>query len=362
MARLELTDITKSFDGKTAVLKGIHLTAEQGDFVVLVGPSGCGKSTLLRLIAGLEEPDQGDIRMDGQSVVQRSPSDRNIAMVFQDYALYPHMTVRGNMAFGLKIQGLPGSEIESRVREASLLLDIESLLDRKPAQLSGGQRQRVAIGRAIVRKPSIFLFDEPLSNLDAKLRAQMRIEIAALHKRLGNTVVYVTHDQEEAMTLADKIVVLHQGVVQQLGSPVDLYSSPGNQFVATFIGNPAMNLLSGALEYQAGQMHWVGRGWGCYLPHLPVNMRHQECEQLGVRPEDIRLSPDSPVRARLLLKEMHGHETQIVVELGQDRLILRVRDREEMQQMQQMQAGDSLGIQFETERLHWFDKKGLRLS
>jgi multiple sugar transport system ATP-binding protein len=242
MAVLELQSITKRFD-KHPVINKIDLSVEEGEFVVFVGPSGCGKSTLLRMIAGLEAPSEGDIFIDGQCVNDISASQRGLAMVFQSYALYPHMSVRQNLSFGLENMRTPLAEIEKRVQDVANMLRIDDLLKRKPRQLSGGQRQRVAIGRAIVRNPRIFLFDEPLSNLDAELRVQMRVEIAALHKRLGNTMIYVTHDQVEAMTMADRIIVLNQGMIEQKGAPLSLYNSPANRFVAGFIGAPQMNFL-----------------------------------------------------------------------------------------------------------------------
>ncbi len=247
MTYLRLEKIRKSF-GPVDVIRGVDITAEKGEFVVFVGPSGCGKSTLLRMIAGLEDVSGGEVFIDGAKVTDLEPARRQVSMVFQSYALFPHMSVRDNIAFGLKMSKVPKAEIERQVAEAARILQMEPLLDRKPRQLSGGQRQRVAIGRAIVRHPKLFLFDEPLSNLDAELRAQMRVEIARLHRELGVTMVYVTHDQVEAMTLADRIVVLRSGVVEQIGSPQDLYDRPANTFVAGFIGSPKMNFLKGRLE------------------------------------------------------------------------------------------------------------------
>ena len=244
MSYLRLEKIEKRF-GSVDIIRGIDIAAEKGEFVVFVGPSGCGKSTLLRMIAGLEEVSGGDVYIDGTRVTQTEPAKRQVSMVFQSYALFPHMSVRDNIAFGLKMSKVPKAEIDRQVAEAARILQMEPLLDRKPRQLSGGQRQRVAIGRAIVRHPKLFLFDEPLSNLDAELRAQMRVEIARLHRELGVTMVYVTHDQVEAMTLADRIVVLRGGVVEQIGSPQDLYDRPANTFVAGFIGSPKMNFLRG---------------------------------------------------------------------------------------------------------------------
>ena len=254
MAKVELKGIGKVYDGNVRAVDNANITIEDREFVVFVGPSGCGKSTTLRMVAGLEDITEGELYIDGELMNDVPPKDRNIAMVFQNYALYPHMTVYDNMAFGLKIRKTDKAEIERRVREAARILDIEKLLDRKPKALSGGQRQRVAVGRAIVRNPKVFLFDEPLSNLDAKLRVQMRAEIADLHHRLNATMIYVTHDQVEAMTMGDKIVVMKDGKVQQIGSPLYLYNHPVNKFVAGFIGSPPMNFLSVKIVEKGGQL------------------------------------------------------------------------------------------------------------
>jgi multiple sugar transport system ATP-binding protein len=268
MAKLVLSDIKKSF-GAVDVIKGIDLTIEDGEFCVFVGPSGCGKSTLLRLIAGLEEITSGRLEIGGADVTQAEPSKRGIAMVFQSYALYPHLTVRENIGFGLSLAGRPKAEIAAKVGAAASSLQLDHLLDRKPKALSGGQRQRVAIGRAIVRDPQVFLFDEPLSNLDASLRAQMRLELTDLHRKLGTTMIYVTHDQVEAMTMADKIVVLNGGRIEQVGSPMELYNRPATPFVAGFIGSPKMNLYDGEVAARMG------------------------CSTYGIRPEHVALTPDS---------------------------------------------------------------------
>ncbi len=251
MSGLQLRQVRKSF-GDVHVIHGVDLAIDDGEFVVFVGPSGCGKSTLLRLVAGLEEATGGRIEIGGDDVTDREPSERGIAMVFQSYALYPHMSVRENMGFGLRMNGAPAAEIKKRVDRAAGILHLEALMDRRPKQLSGGQRQRVAIGRAIVREPNVFLFDEPLSNLDAELRVEMRLEIAKLHKELGATMIYVTHDQVEAMTLADKIVVLRSGRVEQVGSPIELYDDPDNVFVAGFIGSPRMNFIPASVVAASG--------------------------------------------------------------------------------------------------------------
>ncbi|MGV3548695.1 ABC transporter ATP-binding protein [Rhizobium sp.] len=281
-----LSDVRKSY-GNLQVIHGIDLTVEDGEFVVFVGPSGCGKSTLLRMIAGLEEVTDGEIAIKGRDVTDLDPSDRGIAMVFQSYALYPHMSVRDNLGFGLKMANTPQAEIDRRVAHASDILKIGALLDRRPGQLSGGQRQRVAIGRAIVREPDVFLFDEPLSNLDAELRVSMRIEIARLHRELGNTMIYVTHDQTEAMTLADKIVVLRDGRIEQVGTPRKVYEDPDNVFVAGFIGSPRMNLLQ-AMKQDEGTIVLSG----AKLSGLPADTALATGDELifGIRPEHIELS------------------------------------------------------------------------
>ena len=252
MAQVELKNVDKSF-GKIKVIRDVHLSIEKGEFVVFVGPSGCGKSTLLRLIAGLENLTDGEIIIADKPVMDLPPSERGIAMVFQSYALYPHMSVFQNMAFSLSLQSLSKAEIKTRVEAAARILQMEHLLDRRPAALSGGQRQRVAIGRAIVRNPDVFLFDEPLSNLDAKLRNQMRTEIKRLHQKVKTTIVYVTHDQVEAMTLADRIVIMKDGIIEQIGTPLDLFETPATKFVATFIGSPSMNIISSTIEKDQGK-------------------------------------------------------------------------------------------------------------
>jgi len=280
-----LEKIVKKF-GDAEVIHGVDLSVEPGEFCVFVGPSGCGKSTLLRMIAGLEETTAGVIRIDGREVTKAEPAERGIAMVFQTYALYPHMTVGENMGFGLKMNGHPKAEIAAKVLEAAQILKLEPLLDRKPAALSGGQRQRVAIGRAITRGPKVFLFDEPLSNLDAELRVEMRAEIARLHREIGATMIYVTHDQVEAMTMADKIVVLRAGIIEQVGSPMDLYDDPDNRFVAGFIGSPAMNFLSATVA--GGQIDLPALGQRIDSPvALPAEGRKLE---IGIRPNALRLS------------------------------------------------------------------------
>ena len=294
MASVRLENIRKVYDGNVVAVHEVNLDVHDKEFVVLVGPSGCGKSTTLRIIAGLEESTSGKIYIDDELMNEVAPKDRDIAMVFQNYALYPHMSVYDNLAFGLKLRKFPRHEIDERVREAAAILGIEDLLDRKPKALSGGQRQRVAVGRAIVRKPKVFLFDEPLSNLDAKLRVQMRTEISKIHRRLGATMIYVTHDQTEAMTMGDKIVLLKDGFVQQIASPLEIYSNPVNKFVAGFMGSPAMNFFDGSLDGTKG-IHFVERDGGIRIPlqkRDSARLKSYAGKELtlGLRPEHIRLA------------------------------------------------------------------------
>jgi lactose/L-arabinose transport system ATP-binding protein len=296
MAELEITSLSKSF-GAVAVLRDVNLKIRSGEFVVFVGPSGCGKSTLLRTITGLESETSGDIRIDGKRVNDVDPARRGTAMVFQSYALYPHMTVAENMGFGLKMAGEPKAAIREKVAAAAAILRLDGLLDRRPGQLSGGQKQRVAIGRAIVRMPKVFLFDEPLSNLDAELRVQMRAELIDLHRRLGATMIYVTHDQVEAMTLADRIVVMNGGVVQQYGRPLDLYDDPDNRFVAGFIGSPKMNFLDASVsEVGAEHVTLAAIGGSDRSLRLPFRGFDTSVRQvvLGIRPEHVRLGTGEP--------------------------------------------------------------------
>ncbi|MEM7491012.1 MAG: sn-glycerol-3-phosphate ABC transporter ATP-binding protein UgpC, partial [Pseudomonadota bacterium] len=282
MAGVELRDVIKRY-GETQVIHGVDLDVQEGEFCVFVGPSGCGKSTLLRMIAGLEETSDGAIRIGARDVTREDPAQRGVAMVFQTYALYPHMSVKENMGFGLKMNGHPKREIDQKVSEASRILKLDEYLVRKPSALSGGQRQRVAIGRAIVRGPEVFLFDEPLSNLDAELRVEMRVEIARLHKEIGATMIYVTHDQVEAMTMADKIVVLRAGRIEQVGAPLDLYRDPDNRFVAGFIGSPSMNFVSGTVKGGAVEVPALG----ATLP-VPVTLPSEGSEVIvGMRPEHL---------------------------------------------------------------------------
>jgi len=310
MATVDIRGVHKAF-GPTKVIHGVDISIEDEEFVVLVGPSGCGKSTLLRMIAGLEQISDGEIAIGGKVVNDVAPKDRDIAMVFQNYALYPHMTVYDNMAFSLKLRKAEKALIDQRVRQAAEILGLNPYLERYPRQLSGGQRQRVAMGRAIVRDPQVFLFDEPLSNLDAKLRVQMRTEIKALHQRLKTTSIYVTHDQVEAMTMADRIVVMHDGIVEQVGSPLELYDNPANTFVAGFIGSPAMNFFQGTLRRNGGI--WVEAEDGTKLP-APGNVGGSDGQKVvyGVRPEHLTLAGGSSgVPAKVEVVEPTGADTLV---------------------------------------------------
>jgi multiple sugar transport system ATP-binding protein len=348
MAEVEIRNLRKSY-GAVEVIHGIDLEIGRGEFVVLVGPSGCGKSTLLRMLAGLEEVTAGDILIGDNRVNHLSPNERDIAMVFQSYALYPHKTVEANMGFSLKLRKMDKGEIKRRVDEAAEILGLTPYLDRYPRALSGGQRQRVAMGRAIVRDPQVFLFDEPLSNLDAKLRVQMRTEIRELHQRLKTTTVYVTHDQIEAMTMADKIVVLNGGHVEQVGSPLDLYDRPKNTFVASFIGSPAMNLIDGQVQDIAGGSASIDLGHGTVVEvPAPAGLADGRKVTLGVRPEHLGLGESGlPIDVRVV--EPTGSETHVVCRF-QDREITAVfRDRVNLG------PGDSATLALDTEHVHLFD-------
>jgi ABC-type sugar transport system ATPase subunit len=335
MATLELRGLTKTF-GSAPVVADLSLTAADGEFLVLVGPSGCGKSTVLRLVAGLESPDAGEIVLDGAVVNEREPRERDVAMVFQNYALYPHRTVRGNVAFPLEMAKLPAAERQARVLEAVRLLGIEELLDRRPAQLSGGQQQRVALARALVRRPKLFLFDEPLSNVDARLRVEMRAELAQLHRRLGTTMMYVTHDQVEAMTLGTRIAVLHAGRLQQIGPPLEVYRRPANAFVAGFLGSPPMNLLRGAAS----------------RPLLPPGAPADAI--LGFRPQEAQLG--GPLRARVTLVEELGSETLVHADAGGESCCIALSAGHSPAH------GAEIGIGAPASSLHLFDARtGVRL-
>ena len=330
MTALSLVNVNKSF-GEVHVLKDISLEVEEGEFVVFVGPSGCGKSTLLRVIAGLEDASSGAIVIGGDHVNLTPPSKRGIAMVFQSYALYPHLNVRGNMTLALKQERQSKAVIEERVNKASRMLDLDPYLDRFPSELSGGQRQRVAIGRAIVREPKLFLFDEPLSNLDAALRMNTRIEIANLHRQLGASMIYVTHDQTEAMTLADKIVVLRDGRVEQIGSPMALYNDPANQFVAGFLGSPSMNFFPGSL------------------------LQEGDSRTLGIRPEDLFIAADGPLSVRVSHVEQLGGDTNVIAHAGTHQITARLFGQH------QVSEGEDLRLGFKPESVYAFDNAGLRL-
>ncbi|RZO30154.1 MAG: sn-glycerol-3-phosphate ABC transporter ATP-binding protein UgpC [SAR116 cluster bacterium] len=359
MASIELRAIEKWFDD-VQVIKGVDFDIHEGEFIVLVGPSGCGKSTLLRILAGLEDASVGSILIDGDDVTDRLPSERGLSMVFQSYALYPHMDVAANIGFALKTAGVGKAEIDQRVQDVAKILRLEPLLDRLPKQLSGGQRQRVAIGRAIIREPKGFLFDEPLSNLDAALRVNMRLEISRLHEQLGITTIYVTHDQIEAMTLADRIVVLNEGEIMQAGSPRDLYNRPQNKFVAEFIGSPKMNLMpaemaDGQLRLNAATPQTIGLA-------APTS----DVAWLGVRPETITLDAGAKMSGRasggpmitgtLSVCEYLGSEQFAYVDCGFDEMItVRVDPAVELV------TGTTVGLHFDPAGLHWFDRSGKRI-
>ena len=353
MASVAIRDVRKAF-GATAVIHGVDISIRDGEFVVLVGPSGCGKSTLLRMIAGLENITGGEIRIGDRVVNRLPPKERDVAMVFQNYALYPHMTVADNMAFSMKLRGAPKSEIDERVNRAAAILGLSQLLQRFPRQLSGGQRQRVAMGRAIVRDPQVFLFDEPLSNLDAKLRVAMRAEIKELHQRLKTTTVYVTHDQVEAMTMADKIVVLHDGVVEQIGSPLELYDRPANLFVAGFIGSPAMNMIQGVIRPGATPAFEAEDGTRLPLGSAPGNSDGRKAIY-GFRPEHLALG--GPVKTEITVIEPTGSETQVVAKLAGQKIVGVFRERISAR------PGEVLSVAPNLSSVHLFDAaSGQRLQ
>ena len=325
MASVEVSNVRKSF-GSLEVIHGVSISVEDGEFVILVGPSGCGKSTLLRMVAGLESITSGELRIDGRVVNNVPPKERDIAMVFQNYALYPQMTVAKNMSFSLELARRPKDEIAEKVNKAADILGLKPLLERYPRQLSGGQRQRVAMGRAIVRDPAVFLFDEPLSNLDAKLRVQMRAEIKALQQRLESTTIYVTHDQIEAMTMADKIVVLHDGVVEQIGTPLELYDRPANLFVAGFIGSPAMNFIKGRLDGGAPPVLVTVSGVKVPLGAAPRVTAGSEII-MGVRPEHVSLGGARAMPAQIMVIEPTGYETQVIAKFAGQEIVCVFRER-----------------------------------
>jgi multiple sugar transport system ATP-binding protein len=349
MATVSTNNVTKRYDNQQ-ILHGVSIDIADGEFTVLVGPSGCGKSTLLRMIAGLEEVSSGDISIGRRRVNDLAPKERDIAMVFQSYALYPHMTVYDNMAFSLTLAKRPKTEIAAQVRKAAEILSLTPLLDRYPRQLSGGQRQRVAMGRAIVRNPQVFLFDEPLSNLDAKLRVQMRAEIKELHQRLKTTSVYVTHDQIEAMTLADKIVVMREGGVEQVGKPLDLYDRPANVFVAGFIGSPSMNFIPGVFRNQGGRAG-IEIAENNFVP-LPMATPAHDGQQviLGVRPEHFLLAGlDQGIASKVVVVEPTGAEVQVLSKVGDTDLVSVFRERHDFA------PGSIVRLQPDLDKLHLFD-------
>jgi multiple sugar transport system ATP-binding protein len=361
MSVVRLESVRKNF-GAVEVIKDVDLEIASGEFVVFVGPSGCGKSTLLRMVSGLEYTTAGRIFIDKTDVTRLQPGARQVAMVFQSYALYPHMTARENMSFGLLMTGTPKPEVEARVNEAARILQIEPLLGRKPKQLSGGQRQRVAIGRAIVRKPNVFLFDEPLSNLDAALRVQMRVEIARLHSELGATMIYVTHDQVEAMTLADRIVVMNRGTVEQIGSPLDLYERPANRFVAEFLGQPKMNFLSALVVGRADDRLTLTLSSGARSLDVPVRASAESgaAVELGFRPDTITLcAPDAAdLPGSVAVVEHLGSESIVYVAIeGLPELIAAVAPGKSP-----LRRGDRSGLKFNGSSYHIFDASGKALS
>jgi len=356
MASVTFRDIQK-FYGKTRVIERLGFEIEDGEFVVLVGPSGCGKSTLLRMLAGLEDITGGEILIDGRVVNELESKDRDIAMVFQSYALYPHMTVGENMGFSLRLRNADKAVTQQRVASAAKILNLDHLLERYPRELSGGQRQRVAMGRAIVRDPKVFLFDEPLSNLDAKLRVAMRAEIKALHQRLKTTTVYVTHDQIEAMTMADRIVVMHDGMVEQIGTPLELYDRPDNLFVAQFIGSPAMNVIEGTVRRSDGTSYVEAQGERWPVP-AGTSAVDGQAVHYGIRPGDITLSaPENGVPARVVVVEPTGAETELLVQVGEVGLTLAVHGRVDAQPDQ------IVGLVISGGSVHLFDRQtGKRLG
>ncbi|NLD48191.1 MAG: sn-glycerol-3-phosphate ABC transporter ATP-binding protein UgpC [Clostridiaceae bacterium] len=363
MAGVKLKNIYKRYSGGVTAVNDFNLDIEDKEFIILVGPSGCGKSTTLRMVAGLEEITEGELFIGDKLVNDVSPKDRDIAMVFQNYALYPHMSVFDNMAFGLKLRKLPKDDIKRRVLEAAKILDIEHLLERKPKALSGGQRQRVALGRALVREPKVFLLDEPLSNLDAKLRVQMRTEISKLHQKLQTTFIYVTHDQTEAMTMGTRIVVMKDGYIQQVDTPTNLYERPNNMFVAGFIGSPQMNFINAKVEKRGDEVHLLFGKDDIKLPEGKAK-RLEGSEYIGkevvmgIRPENVHdeavyleSMSDSIVTARVEVVEMLGSETLLYVVIGDMDITAKVNPRSKAR------VGDIIKLAFDTNKIHLFDKE-----
>ena len=360
---LQISKVNKWYPGDVHAVKDMDMEIKRGEFIVFVGPSGCGKTTLLRMIAGLESISSGEVIMDGRTVNQVPPKNRDIAMVFQNYALYPHMSVYDNMAFGLKLRKTPKDEIDKKVHDAAKILDLEHLLDRKPKALSGGQRQRVAMGRAIVRNPKVFLMDEPLSNLDAKLRVQMRIEISKLHENLGATIIYVTHDQTEAMTLGTRIVVMKDGVVQQVDTPQNLYNTPCNLFVAGFIGSPQMNFMDAVCSVKGDD---VTLTVGKHVLKVPASKKQAlingnydgKTVVLGIRPEDVHdsqafisNSPDSIIESEIKVYELLGAEVFLYFDVEGTQMTARVNPRTTLR------TGDKAVFALDMEKIHVFDKE-----
>ncbi|MBE9489353.1 MAG: sn-glycerol-3-phosphate ABC transporter ATP-binding protein UgpC [Bacteroidetes bacterium] len=365
MAEVKLSNIRKTYKGGAEVVKGISFAVKDKEFVVLVGPSGCGKSTVLRMIAGLEEITDGDLFIGDTKVNDVSSSERGIAMVFQNYALYPHMNSYENMAFGLKIKKVPKEEIKDRVLSAAKILNVESLLDRKPGKMSGGQRQRIAIGRAIVRRPEVFLFDEPLSNLDAKLRSKMRIELAKLHKKLDTTMIYVTHDQVEAMTLGERIIVMKDGVIMQIAAPIDLFNNPKNKFVAEFIGSPQMNFIDGRIEAQENKLLFKDENGNTFdvskleLNNLKENIGKEIC--LGIRSVDLRseigeLENYTILKSDVIAIELLGNQKHIYLDYNDIEIVATFRSEVEVI------LNSNFELFLNLNKAYFFDKEtGLRI-
>jgi sn-glycerol 3-phosphate transport system ATP-binding protein len=358
MAQVHLRGVKKTYDNKVAVIHGIDMEISDGEFIVIVGPSGCGKSTLLRMVAGLERITGGQVAIGERVVNELEPKDRDIAMVFQNYALYPHMSVYKNMAYGLRIRGLPRDDIDARVRKAAKILELDKLLDRLPRQLSGGQRQRVAMGRAIVREPAVFLFDEPLSNLDAKLRVQMRLEIKRLQRELGVTSIYVTHDQVEAMTLADRLIVMNAGVAEQIGTPMDVYDKPASVFVAGFIGSPAMNFLAARVGSDGKSVDLAATG--SRPVSLPLAVTTSAAPgtpvAVGLRPEHLLQSSDGPLEFSIELAEPLGADTLLHGRFGDARELVTVRQGGHVT----AHPGELRRFSIGATRLHLFDSQSGR--
>lgn len=352
MAEVKLINVTKIYDKGVVGVKDATFTVKDGEFCVILGPSGCGKTTTLRLIAGLETITSGDIYIGEKKVNNLPPKDRDIAMVFQNYALYPHMNVYDNMAFGLKMRKVPKHEIQQRVLKAAKMLGIDALLNRKPKELSGGQRQRVALGRAIVREPKVFLFDEPLSNLDAKMRVKMRAELARLHKELHATSIYVTHDQVEAMTLADKIVLINKGEIQQIADPLTMYHKPANRFVAGFIGSPPMNFFEGTIVEEKGNTYFVSQDFKVSIPEIKarlLKLKNTEKVILGVRPEDLKLQGVGEIVAKVDFHETLGNEILLYLSTETSKFILR------MGPVEPPANGSKVAVKLDVEKIHIFD-------